>query len=128
MRAFENANDRAATPAERKLLRDLAARFQPAAESGHRERAAIPGSGWSWLEAAVWEAVESHRTHLEATGALGAKRRARLLREVEALAAERFRLRMTSALEDDADLVNDLVERRVDPYRAAAMLVAKAAG
>jgi LAO/AO transport system kinase len=77
---------------------------------------------------AVWEAVESHRTHLEATGALGAKRRARLLREVEALAAERFRLRMTSALEDGADLVNDLVERRIDPYRAAAMLVAKAAG
>jgi hypothetical protein len=47
---------------------------------------------------------------------------------VEALAAERFRLRMTSALEDDADLVSDLVERRIDPYRAAAMLVAKAAG
>jgi LAO/AO transport system kinase len=77
---------------------------------------------------AVWEAIESHRTHLEATGALGAKRRARLLREVEALAAERFRLRVTSVLEADDELANDLVERRVDPYEAAAMLVTRAAG
>ena len=75
----------------------------------------------------LWEAIESHRTHLAASGALGAKRRVRLLREVEVLAAERFRLMATAALEADPALADDLVERRIDPYAAAAMLVRKAA-
>ena len=59
MRAFESANDRAATPAERKLLRDLAARFEPVAAAAHQERDDVAGSGWGWLEAAVWDAVEA---------------------------------------------------------------------
>jgi hypothetical protein len=59
MRAFEGANDRVGTPAERKLLRDLAVRFEPVAEAAHEERPAVPASGWSWVEAAVWEAVEA---------------------------------------------------------------------
>jgi len=59
LRAFESANDRAATPAERKLLRDLAARFEPVAEAARQGRTDVPGSGWGWLEAAVWEAVEA---------------------------------------------------------------------
>ena len=71
---------------------------------------------------ALWQAVEDHRQHLEAGGALAAKRRARLLREVEALAAERFRVRVAAALETDERLVEDLLERRIDPYGAAAML------
>jgi hypothetical protein len=59
LRAFESANDRAATPAERKLLRDLAARFEPVAATAHQERDDVPGSGWGWLAAAVWDAVEA---------------------------------------------------------------------
>jgi hypothetical protein len=59
LRAFESANDRAATPAERKLLRDLAARFEPVAAAAQQERQDVPGSGWGWLEAAVWDAVEA---------------------------------------------------------------------
>ena len=59
MRAFESANDRAATPAERKLLRDLAARFEPVAAAAQQERQDVPGSGWGWLEAAVWDALKS---------------------------------------------------------------------
>jgi LAO/AO transport system kinase len=74
----------------------------------------------------VWDAVESHRAHLEASGALGAKRRVRLLREVEALAAARFRLEISGALAADPALADDLVERRTDPYAAAAMLVERA--
>jgi hypothetical protein len=62
MRAFESANDRAATPAERKLLRDLAARFEPVAAAGYEERDDVPDSGWGWLEAAVWDAVEAGST------------------------------------------------------------------
>ena len=59
LRAFESANDRAATAAEWKLLRDLASRFEPVAAAVHEERGDAPGSGWSWVEAAVWEAVEA---------------------------------------------------------------------
>jgi hypothetical protein len=59
LRAFESANDRAATPAERKLLRDVAARYDPVAAAAHEDRQDIPDSGWAWLEMAVWEAVEA---------------------------------------------------------------------
>jgi LAO/AO transport system kinase len=65
----------------------------------------------------VWEAIEGHRTWAEASGTLVAKRRARLIAEVETLAAERFRLAVAAAREG----------RRPDPYRAAAMLVEQAA-
>ncbi len=75
----------------------------------------------------LWEAVEAHRAHVSDSGALEAKRRARLLREVEALAAERFRATASRVLEGDAALTGDLTARRVDPYRAAAMLVRMAA-
>ncbi len=71
----------------------------------------------------VWEAITSHRAHLEATGALGAGRRERLVHEVESLAAERFRVRMRERLDADPTLADDLAERRVDPYRAADILV-----
>ena len=59
LRAFESANDRAATPAERKLLRDLAARFEPVAAAAQQERDDVADSGWGWLEAAIWDAVEA---------------------------------------------------------------------
>jgi LAO/AO transport system kinase len=71
----------------------------------------------------LWGAIERHRDHLETSGRLAVNRRARLLREVEGLAAERLRGRVTGRLAADAGLVDDLVERRTDPYRAAAILV-----
>jgi LAO/AO transport system kinase len=67
----------------------------------------------------LWAAVDDHRAHLADSGDLEAKRRARLLREVESLAAERFRLRAAATLEADARLVEDLAARRIDPYAAA---------
>ncbi|HZN42357.1 MAG TPA: methylmalonyl Co-A mutase-associated GTPase MeaB [Actinomycetota bacterium] len=74
----------------------------------------------------VWGAVREHRDQAEASGALAAKRRARLLREAESLAAERFRAAAARALDDDAALAEDLVERRVDPYAAAQELLRRA--
>ena len=68
----------------------------------------------------LWDAIEAHRQHLESTGLLAANRRARLLREVETLAAEGIRGRVRQALESDEALADDLVERLVDPYQAAA--------
>ena len=59
IRAFEAANDRPATPAERTLLRGIAERFAPAAAGAGRADPAVPGSGWGWVGAAVYEAVEA---------------------------------------------------------------------
>jgi GTPase len=76
----------------------------------------------------LWTAIEEHREHLASSGGLEAKRRARLLREVETLAAERFRVRAAAALASNGTLADDLESRRVDPYRAAAKLAEEAAG
>lgn len=76
----------------------------------------------------LWAAIEAHRTYLQSSGALEAKRHARLLREVEALAAERFRLNAAATLAGEPELAADLAARRLDPYAVAAMLVRKAAG
>ena len=80
---------------------------------------AVAGEGIAEL----WEAVEAHRQHLEATGALERGRRSRLLREVESLTAERLRGTIRELLDSDVSLVDDLAERRIDPYRAAAILM-----
>jgi GTPase len=72
-------------------------------------------------------AIADHRTFLEDSGSLQAKRRARLLREVESLAAARFRVKAATALTADGALADDLVSRRVDPYRAAAILAGETA-
>ena len=75
----------------------------------------------------LWTAVVEHCEHLDATGGLAQRRRDRLRREVESLAAEGFRSRMAAAFGADPSLQDDLAARRVDPYRAAAILEATAA-
>ena len=67
-------------------------------------------------------AIAAHRDHLDASGDLPARRRTRLVREVEQLAAERFRTRVSASLAADETVVRDLESRTIDPYRAAAML------
>jgi LAO/AO transport system kinase len=73
----------------------------------------------------LWEAIESHRKYLEAGGELERKRRARLLREVEEMVSVRLRDRAAAMLERGAmeKLADDLVSRRIDPYRAADILM-----
>ena len=72
--------------------------------------------------AELWSAVLEHRGHLAAGGGLETKRRERLRREVESLAAERFRSRVGAAFAAHPSLAEDLAARRVDPYRPAAIL------
>ena len=67
-------------------------------------------------------AIAAHREHVTTSGELGTKRRARLLREVESLTAERFRVRAAAELARDGALADALEARRIDPYRAAALL------
>ncbi|HEX9123874.1 MAG TPA: methylmalonyl Co-A mutase-associated GTPase MeaB [Actinomycetota bacterium] len=74
----------------------------------------------------LWEQISNHRSHLEASGELMTRRRDRLLREVEGLAGERLRWRVHHLLREDADLAGRLADRRIDPYRAAAILMEQA--
>ncbi|MFL5736366.1 MAG: methylmalonyl Co-A mutase-associated GTPase MeaB [Actinomycetota bacterium] len=84
---------------------------------------ALDGTGVDEL----YEAIAAHRAHLEETGAMAERRRARQLHEVERMAAEAFRERIASNAADET-LVEDLLARRIDPYAAAATLVRRASG
>jgi LAO/AO transport system kinase len=75
----------------------------------------------------VWAAIERHRGHLEVDDRLRAARGRRLALEVASLATERLRARVAEALGADDALRDDLAERRVDPYRAASMLLGRVA-
>ncbi len=55
IQAFEDANGRPSTPAERHLLRGLAAQAEPDAN----QQGGAQTSGWSWVTAATYEAVEA---------------------------------------------------------------------
>jgi LAO/AO transport system kinase len=73
----------------------------------------------------LWDAIAAHRDHEESSGRLVEKRRRRVLEEVESLVAAQLRARMASALDQGAesDLADDLAARRIDPYRAAELLL-----
>jgi LAO/AO transport system kinase len=83
----------------------------------------VDGSGVDDL----YEAIERHRRHQEGSGQLDERRRQRVIEEVESMVAFRLRERvagMLAAAGDATDpLVVDLSERRLDPYRAAEILV-----
>ena len=76
----------------------------------------------------LWQAVERHREHVEASGELERARRERLAREVENLALESMRANVRGGLERDEQLTDDLLSRKVDPYRAATILEGRIAG
>jgi LAO/AO transport system kinase len=76
----------------------------------------------------LWAAVDAHRSFLDSGDGLADKRRARLLHEVESLSTERLRGKVAQLLAQDTALADDLVDRRTDPYAAAAILMEKVAG
>jgi LAO/AO transport system kinase len=76
----------------------------------------------------LWEQVGAHRAHLEASGELERGRRLRLVREVESLAVESLRARVRELLDADAELVDDVMQRRTDPYRAAERILERLGG
>ncbi|MEU0237057.1 methylmalonyl Co-A mutase-associated GTPase MeaB [Nocardiopsis sp. NPDC006198] len=75
--------------------------------------------------AELWERVEEHFAHLEATGGLAVRRRARARAEVQAIVLERLRSRLGGLGEEtglDA-LAREVAEGRSDPYAAAEVLL-----
>ena len=77
----------------------------------------------------VFEQAE-HRAYIEAEGTLSERRRRNLRNEVIALATGRLRKKLEEELREDesfARLLDQVVERRLDPATAAAKLLDKAA-
>jgi LAO/AO transport system kinase len=68
------------------------------------------------------EAIQQHREHQESTGELERKRSRRILDEVRSMVAFRLRERATAVLAE-AGLGEQLADRRIDPYRAAEILM-----
>jgi LAO/AO transport system kinase len=73
----------------------------------------------------LWAAIEKHRAYQEEKGLLQSRRRRSIERELKEIVAERFRRRIEDKAGDKlAALVDDVVERRLDPYAAADRLIA----
>ncbi|MGH2573872.1 MAG: methylmalonyl Co-A mutase-associated GTPase MeaB [Actinomycetota bacterium] len=73
----------------------------------------------------LWDAIEQHREHQGSSGELEAKRTRRIVEEVKSMVGFRLRERAAGVLGEEAEraLVEDLAERRLDPYRAAEILL-----
>jgi LAO/AO transport system kinase len=75
----------------------------------------------------VWAALERHRTHLEASGELEARRRRRIETEVLELVDRELRIGLRRQVEDGGEvgrLLSDARNGRIDPHTAAAAIVA----
>ncbi|MHB1854810.1 MAG: methylmalonyl Co-A mutase-associated GTPase MeaB [Acidimicrobiales bacterium] len=72
----------------------------------------------------VWAAIESHRAAQEGDGSLVQRRERRLEEELREIVLRRLEVQAWARLKDDRyqELLADLLERRVDPYTAAAAL------
>jgi LAO/AO transport system kinase len=74
------------------------------------------------------EALSGHRAHILAAGQLQERRRRNLRNEVLAIATARMRRRLEEELTEDAEfqqLLEEVVERRLDPASAAGTLLAR---
>jgi LAO/AO transport system kinase len=70
--------------------------------------------------------MDEHREHLEAEGTLAERRRRNLQNEVLAIATNRMRRDLVASLEQDDEvqrLLDQVVERRTDPARAAGRIL-----
>ena len=106
------------------LMLDLSHMTGQEHESGYRPpivmASAIDGTGA--LE--VWEAIEAHRAHLDATGGLAARRDGRLRMEVANRVEQLLTVASDTALRDDPGqkLLTQAAERTISPAEAARRL------
>jgi LAO/AO transport system kinase len=72
----------------------------------------------------LWAAIEKHRAYQEEQGRLQARRRRRIEREIKEIVAARFRERVGAEAGDLlSELTTEVLERRLDPYGAAARVI-----
>jgi LAO/AO transport system kinase len=77
------------------------------------------------------ERLQEHGAHIRAEGQLAARRRRNLRNEVLAIATARMRRRLEDDLREDSEfkrLLDEVVERRLDPASAATALLERADG
>jgi len=114
------ADKEGAEEAARDLRNMLAMGPKPAWRPPIVKASTVTGDGIDEL----WDAIERHRAHQDETGELGQKRGRRVIDEVRSMVAFRLRERATTVLEgSEAGLAEDLAARRIDPYRAAEILL-----
>lgn len=117
-----NKADRAGT---RELRRDLETMLELSAPEGWTppivEAVATTGQG---VEEA-WEAVARHRAFLERDGELGRRRAARLEGELRSILGRLLEQRARQLVSEPelAPVLQDLVERRLHPHQAAAVVL-----
>ncbi|MGE0306512.1 MAG: methylmalonyl Co-A mutase-associated GTPase MeaB [Acidimicrobiia bacterium] len=73
----------------------------------------------------LWEAIATHRSHLEATGALDERRAKRLRHELREIVVRRLedKARQLTGVEGYAQLEADVLHRKLDPWSAADRLI-----
>ena len=74
--------------------------------------------------------LDEHREHILAAGQLNERRARNLRNEVLAIATARMRRRLEEELHEDAEfqaLIDQVIERRLDPASAAAALLEREA-
>jgi LAO/AO transport system kinase len=72
----------------------------------------------------LWDAVRSHEAHLREGGRIDARRRERFAFEIREIVGERMKAALDAAAGDAFEkLTDDVLERRIDPYTAAAELL-----
>jgi LAO/AO transport system kinase len=79
----------------------------------------------------VVEALHEHRAHIQAEGTLLERRRRNLMNEVLALATFRLRRDLEESVREDPDvqaLLDQVVERRLDPSSAAGTILERRSG
>jgi LAO/AO transport system kinase len=77
------------------------------------------------------EALDEHRAHIQAEGTLLERRRRNLMNEVLALATFRLRRDLEASVREDPDvqaLLDQVVERRIDPSSAAGTILERRGG
>lgn len=79
----------------------------------------------------LWIRIRQHRHHLVETGLLGRRRRQRLVREILELAEQRLRetvLEPRTETEEFRAMLDQVAERRMDPYEVAEKIVPRGPG
>ncbi|HAE53401.1 MAG TPA: methylmalonyl Co-A mutase-associated GTPase MeaB, partial [Acidimicrobiaceae bacterium] len=74
---------------------------------------------------ALWEAVNEHRSHLQASGELASRRSVRIQEELLEIVQRSLEHRVATLMEgpNAAKLRDELAEGKIDPYMAASRLI-----